>query len=204
MADCTCKHTPTTKSERSTLFLALLLNALMFIIGLSAGIYAESSALIADSLDMLADTIVYSLSLIAVGRSSRFKISVAKISGGLLLFLGAGMLLEVIHKGVVGSSPESTIMIGVACGSLIVNTFVLLLLKKFRNSEAHLRAAWIFTRADVLANLSVIISGILITLSNSNYPDLIVGFAIGLYVIKESLEIIRSSINIRFLIGPRF
>ena len=86
-------------------------------------------------------------------------------------------------------------MIVVACMSLIINTIVLKLLKKFRNGEVHLRATWIFTRADVVANIGVIFSGILVLLTKSRYPDLIVGFAIGLYVIKEALEIFKESLK---------
>lgn len=189
--NCGCHHTATKKTEQKTLMVAFILNASMFIIGLVAGILAQSTALIADSLDMLADALVYLLGLWAVGRTIYFKATIAKLSGGLLSLLGVGVLFEVGRRAWLGSSPESSIMIGVACLSLVINTIVLMLLRKFREGEVHLRATWIFTRADVIANLGVILSGILVILTKSRYPDLIVGFAIGLYVIKEAVEIFR-------------
>lgn len=195
MADCGCSQIATTKAERKTLLIALLLNALMFVVGFAIGILAESTALIADALDMLADSLAYLLGLVAVGRTIKFKKMLASISGGILLILGIGVLVEVGRRAFVGSAPDGGLMIGVACLSLIVNTTVLKLLKKFRHGEVHLRATWIFTRADVVANLGVIISGILVLLTNSQYPDLIVGFAIGLYVIKEALEIFKDSLK---------
>ncbi|QDP71399.1 cation transporter [Legionella israelensis] len=195
MTDCGCQQVATTKSERKTLTIALILNALMFVVGLTAGIIAQSTALIADSLDMLADSFAYSLGLLAVGRTAKLKKIIAVTSGGLLCFLGLGVLFEVGRRAWFGSSPESSLMIGVACLSLIINTIVLKLLKKFRNGEVHLRATWIFTRADVVANIGVIFSGILVLLTKSRYPDLIVGFAIGLYVIKEALEIFKESLK---------
>jgi Co/Zn/Cd efflux system component len=56
-----------------------------------------------------------------------------------------------------------------------------------------MRAAWIFTRADVVANLGVILSGVLVAVTGARYPDLIVGAAIGIYVIKEAAEILREA-----------
>jgi Co/Zn/Cd efflux system component len=57
----------------------------------------------------------------------------------------------------------------------------------------HIRAAWIFTRADVVANLGVIVSGVLVAATGVRYPDLVVGAAIGVYVIKEAVEILREA-----------
>ena len=195
MTDCGCQQIATTKEERKTLTIALILNALMFVVGLIAGIIAQSTALIADSLDMLADSFAYFLGLMAVGRTAKLKKRIAITSGGLLCFLGLGIVFEVGRRAWFGSFPESSLMIVVACISLIINTIVLKLLKKFRNGEVHLRATWIFTRVDVVANIGVIISGFLVLLTKSRYPDLIVGFAIGLYVIKEALEIFKESLK---------
>ena len=167
----------------------------MFVVGFVIGVIGQSTALIADSLDMLADSLAYFLGLMAVGRTIKLKKIIAATSGCLLCFLGAGVLVEVGRRAWLGSSPESTLMIVVASLSLIVNTIVLKLLKKFRHGEVHLRATWIFTRADIIANIGVITSGILVFLTNSRYPDLIVGFAIGLYVIKEAVEILKESLK---------
>lgn len=191
MKPCDCHHEAKTEDERRRLYLALLLNFAMFVIGLSAGLLAHSTALIADSLDMLADSFVYGLGLIAIGGSRALKDGIVKSSGTILLFLGISILLETVRRAYVGSSPESTVIIAIACLSLAVNVYVLRLLSTFKNSDAHLKAAWIFTRADVIANLGVIVSGIFVWVLRSHYPDLIAGFVIGLYVVKESLSIFR-------------
>lgn len=193
MTNCGCHPKATTTSERKILIIALILNASMFVIGMIAGVLAESTSLIADSLDMLADAAAYTIALYAIGRSQRFKGMAAALSGGLLLVLGIGVLIEVIRRAWLGSFPEGTIMITVACISLIVNVNVLRLLKGFRKGEVHLRATWLFTRADIIVNLGVIFSGLLVALTKSRYPDLIVGFFVGLYVIKEAFEILREA-----------
>jgi Co/Zn/Cd efflux system component len=165
----------------------------MFVVGLIAGLVAQSSGLIADSLDMLADAAAYSIALSAVHRDDLFKAKAANVSGGLLLVLGMGVLLDAARRGILGSAPESGIMMGIASVSLVVNATVLYLLSKYRNREVHLRATWIFTRVDVIANLAVILSGLTILLTGFRFVDLIVGAAIGFYVIKEALEILREA-----------
>jgi Co/Zn/Cd efflux system component len=84
-------------------------------------------------------------------------------------------------------------ILGVALLAMTVNAAVLRLLSKHRDGEIHLRAAWIFTRADVIANLGVIVGALLVMASGSNLPDLVVGSAIGLYVMKEARVILRDA-----------
>lgn len=190
---CECHSTANTSVERKILLIALALNASMFIVGMIAGVLAHSTSLIADSLDMLSDAAVYTIGLSAINRSLMFKVRAATLSSGLLLILGIGVLFEVTRRAWLGGLPESNTIIIVACISLIVNAYVLRLLSRFRKAEAHLRATWIFTRADVIVNLGVILSGVLVALTKSRYPDLIVGFIVGLYVIKEALEIFKDA-----------
>ena len=111
----------------------------------------------------------------------------------MLLVLGVCVLLDALRRSVVGSAPEGTVMIGVASLSLAVNATVLYLLTKYRTQGVHLRAVWIFTRADVIANLGVMLSSLIIQLTGFRVSDLIVGAAIGLYVIKEAFEILRKA-----------
>jgi Co/Zn/Cd efflux system component len=82
------------------------------------------------------------------------------------------------------------IVIATAVVSLIVNASVLRMMRRFRQGEAHLRATWLFTRVDVIANLAVIVSGLLILLTGFRFLDLMVGAGIGLFVVKEAVEII--------------
>jgi cation diffusion facilitator family transporter len=185
-----CECQPATAiTDKKILIIALILNFIMFVIGLIAGIIAQSTGLIADSLDMLTDASAYSLALLAIGRSVRFKETSALVSGSFVFILGIAVLIDVGRRALLGSAPESAIIITIACISLLVNGVVLYLLRRFRDGEIHLHATWIFTRADVIANLGVILSGVLIVFTKSPYPDLIVGFAIALYIIKEAFEI---------------
>lgn len=191
---CDCTPPPVTADQqRQILKIALFLNAAMFGIGMTAGVLAQSTGLMADAIDMLADASAYALGLMAVNRGLAFRKNSARLSGMLLLALGLAVLAEVVHRAVVGSEPQAAIMMGFSLLSLAVNVTVLRLLAPFRSGEVHLRATWIFTRADVVANVGVLGAGLLILLTGWTALDLIAGFLIGCYVMKEAAEILKES-----------
>lgn len=139
---------------------------------------------------MLADALAYSLALAAVGRGEFAKATAATFSGLLLLALGMVVLVDAVRRALVGASPEATLMIAVAATALLVNIAVLRLLNTQRDDEAHIRAGRIFTRADLVANLAVIASGIAVLLTGNRLFDLLVGAGIGIYVAREAVEIL--------------
>ncbi len=194
MSDCGCGPTEAeTKEQRRALWIALILNGIMFVVEATTGIIAQSTGLIEDGLDMLTDASAYAIALAAIGRSANFKAKAATLSGSLLMLVGIGVLADVVRRAIVGSTPEGSWMIAVALVALLVNIIVLRLLSKQRRDEVHIRAAWIFTRADIVANSAVIASGVAVLLTSIGYFDLFVGAAIGLYVVKEALEILRDA-----------
>ena len=202
MADCGCSPvTPETAEQRRMLTLALGLNAIMFVVETTSGIIGNSAGLIADGLDMLADASAYAVALLAIGRGLRFKSNAAMASGLLLLILGCAVLLDVARRAISGEPPEGLLMVLVASIALAVNATVLKLLSRYRDGEVHLRATWIFTRADLVANMAVIVSGVAVLVTEIRALDLIVGAGIGIYVIREAFEILsearksRSAVN---------
>lgn len=190
MSDCGCHHEAKTAQERRVLMIALALNAAMSVIGGIAGWIAQSTGLLADALDMLSDATAYAIGLVAIGRTARFKANAAWLSGSVLLVLGVLVLVEVGRRVAQGAEPLSVWMIGTALLSLAVNVTVLRMLSPLKSGEVHLRATWLFTRADVVANVGVILAGALVLWLGSPYPDFVIGALIGLYVIKESFEIL--------------
>lgn len=193
MSDCGCEvQAPGSARQRRVVGIALGLNAAMVVVGTITGILAQSSGLIADALDMLADASAYAIALLALERAMSFKQRAAEISGSILALLGAGVIVDALRRAFTTSDPEGWVMFVVAALSLAVNTTVLRLLRRYRDEEVHLRAAWIFTRADVIANLGVIAAGVLVLAIGSRIPDLVIGCAIGLYVLKEASEIWRN------------
>lgn len=190
---CECGNAPAqSAAERSTIRVALTLNVAMFIIGVVAGYLADSTGVIADALDMGTDAVAYALALRAITRGDAFKRNAVRRTGVVLIVLG-GIAIEAVRRGFVGSEPVGIAMMAYSIVSFAVNLYVLTRLTKYRNGEVHLRASYICTRADVIANIAVFVSGAIVAVMRFTVVDLIVGFAIGIYVLKEALEILREA-----------
>lgn len=193
---CDCGHaSANTEDERKTLRVALMLNATMFVVGMAAGLWAQSSGLMADALDMLTDATAYGLGLMAATRGMRFKLYSARWTGATLMLLSVGIVADVIRRFLFGSDPLGAAMVGFSVLSLCVNVTVLRMLAQFREAEVHMRASWICTRADVVANFGVLASGLVVLATGWRYADLVVGLAISVYVAKEAIEIWQQSRN---------
>jgi Co/Zn/Cd efflux system component len=159
MSNCGCGSDQTENLERKTLLALLAINAVMFFTEITLGFLAESTGLIADSLDMLADAGVYGLSLFVVGKGIERQSRAASISGVLQIILGIGVIVEVTRRLLFGSEPESLLIIAVGTAALMANIYCLFLLSRHREAGVHMRASWIFSTNDVIANFGVIISG---------------------------------------------
>ncbi len=177
--------------EARTLWLLLVVNGLMFIVELIAGLVFESSGLLTDSLDMLADAGVYGLSLYVVGRTPAHKLRATWVSGFLQAALAVGALVEVGRRAIWGSEPQPEGMMALALVALVVNAACLALVYRHRNGEVHMKASYIFSANDVLANLGVVVAGALVAVTGSHVPDLIVGLGIGGLVLSGAFRILR-------------
>jgi cation diffusion facilitator family transporter len=190
---CDCHLEAKEGIQNRALVLLLAINATMFCAEVVAGILANSTALLADSLDMLADAAIYGIALYAVGKPNIAKSRAAFTSGIFQGVLGLLVVSEVIRHLLYGSEPASLAMMVVGAAALAANVSCLWLLRKQRRGEVHIRASWIFTRTDALANVGTILGGGLVLATRSALPDLIVGAAISLAVLYGSFEIIRDA-----------
>ena len=182
---------PSSEQEARTLKIVLAINASMFVGEATGAILADSSALLADSLDMFADAAVYGIALFGVHRARARQLRAARISGFLQMLLAAGAFVEVVRRLVFGSEPEAPLMMGVAAVALTANVTCMWLLARHRRGGAHMKASWIFTTNDVIANLGVIVAGVLVRTLHSNVPDLVVASLIALVVLNGAIRILR-------------
>ncbi len=195
MSDCGCEIEIKNKEESRILIILLSINATMFFIEITLGIISESTALIADSLDMLADAAVYGIGLYAVGKAAIVKIKAAYISGIFQVLLGIIVFIDIVRRTILGSEPESILMISVGILALIANLICLQLISKHKDGEVHMRASWVFSKNDVIANLGIIFAGILVYLFDSRFPDIIIGLVISIIVIRGGIHIIKDAKN---------
>jgi len=190
MSECGCEIEIRDKSQRNVLIVLLAINAAMFIFEFGLGWYAESTGLIADSMDMLADAIVYGIGLYAIGKAAEHKAHAALLSGWFQGALGLLILVDVARRVIVGSEPVSALMMGVGVIALIANIICLRLIQRHKDGEVHMRASWIFSKNDVIANTGVILSGALVWLLDNRWPDLVIGCLIALVILNGARRIV--------------
>lgn len=181
----------TERIEKTTLRRLLAINGLMFVIEIVAGWRGDSAGLLADSLDMLADASVYGISLFAVGRAPSLQSQAARASGWIQIGLGISVQVEVIRRFMYGSEPEGILIILIGLLALCANLLCLKLLAKHRSGGIHMRASWIFSTNDVVANSGVIVSGFLVMLMGNRTPDLVIGAIVSAFVIRGGWRILR-------------
>ncbi len=193
MPDCGCGIEVNNRQQQKVLLLLLFINTVMFFVELTLGIIADSTGLIADSMDMFADAMIYAVALYAVGKAFHNKIRAAYLSGILQCLLAAAVMIDVARRSIWGSEPDSQLMIGVGLIALVANVICLVLISKHRKGEIHMRASWIFSKNDVIANVGVILSGFLVEFFSSSIPDLLIGFMIAGIVVKGGVSIVRDA-----------
>lgn len=179
--------------QRRVLILVLTLNAAMFAVEFGSGWIAHSSALTADSLDMLGDAIIYAMSLYAVGRGPRWQAGLAFSKGAAMAALGLAVVGQIVATLWLGHQPHQAWMGGIGTLALAANLACLLLLTRHRHDDLNLRSTWTCTRNDVLANLGVLAAAAGVALTGTPWPDLIAGAAIAALVIGSSLRVLRDS-----------
>ncbi len=187
-------------AERRALRMLLALNGTMFVAEVTAGVMADSMGLVADGLDMLADAVVYGLALYAVGRPAGHKVRAALGAGYAQLALAVAALIKLALALVHGSSPEALPMVGISLLALGANVWSLAILKRYRRGEVHLRAAWIFSATDVQVNLAVILAAVLVTVTKSGIPDLVIAGGICVLIVRSVLQILKDAYRERALL----
>ncbi|MEQ8549291.1 MAG: cation diffusion facilitator family transporter [Cyclobacteriaceae bacterium] len=177
--------------QRRILWWVLGINFGFFVIEMTTGWISRSMGLIADSLDMLADSIVYGLSLLAVGATMSRKKQVAKISGYFQMGLALLGFSEVLRRFFSESeTPLFQWMIIVSLFALVGNLVSLWLINKAKSEEAHMQASAIFTSNDIIVNGGVILAGVLVYFLDSKWPDLAIGGIVFAFVMRGAVRIL--------------
>ena len=175
--------------QSATLKIVLAINAVMFVVELTSGLLARSTALLSDSLDNLGDALTYGLSLYAVSRDARSKSKVALFKGGLILVAGLFVLGQVIYGIVHPGVPVFETMGIVSLIALAANTTCLALLWKHRAEDVNMSSVWECSRNDIASNVAVFIAAGAVWLTQSGWPDLIVGFALACLLLRSAIGV---------------
>jgi len=194
MADCcndkACEIEALRDRQSSVLKIVLGINAVMFLVELSAGLVAGSVSLIADSLDMLGDALVYGFSIYVVARGARMKAKAAFLKGGIMAAFGLFVFGQAMYKLINPHVPsfETIGVIGVL--ALAANSLCLLLLWRHRADDINMSSVWLCSRNDIIANVSVLCAGIGVWLTSSGWPDILVGLGLAALFLRSAVFVL--------------
>jgi cation diffusion facilitator family transporter len=179
--------------QRRVLLWVLAINAAMFVIEFSAGYIANSSALMADAVDMLGDAIVYVLSLFALHRGARWEAGAAMAKGLIILAFFVVIVVEIILKLRYGVPPSSDLMLVFGALALLANLTCLVLLWRFRKTNVNMSSTFECSRNDVMANVGVLAAAAGVAATQSAWPDILVGAAIAVLFLRSALRVLREA-----------
>lgn len=174
---------------RRVLIIVLAINGLMFLLEFTAGLIAHSAALMADSMDMLGDALVYGVSLYALDRSLRWRAGAALFKGAFILVLGVGVLVQIGMKMLYGVPPSSALMLVFGAMALAANLLCLRLLWRFQADNVNLSSTFECSRNDVIANAGVIAAAGGVALFQSPWPDIAVAMVIAFLFLRSAARV---------------
>jgi cation diffusion facilitator family transporter len=178
---------------RKALWLVVALNLGFGLFEVGGGLWAGSQALLADSLDFLGDGTISLLGLLALAWGATARARVAYAQGLFLLALGIGVVGVAIYRAWTATAPEAELMGVIGFAALAVNVTAALILSRYRKGDANVRAVWLFSRNDALANVAVITAAGLVAWTREAWPDLVVAAAIAGLFLHSALEIMRGA-----------
>jgi Co/Zn/Cd efflux system component len=192
MDEC-CEVREIPREQRRTLQIVLLINAVMFLTESVAGVLAHSTALFADSLDMLGDAIVYGFSLYVIGRGIAWQARAALLKGLIMAAFGIGLLVQVAFKITRDVTPTVEVMGVVGTLAFAANLWCLALLWRRRGDDINMRSAWICSRNDVLGNVAVLIAAGAVAVTGSPWPDIVIGLLVASVFGRSAVQVVRDA-----------
>jgi Co/Zn/Cd efflux system component len=200
MADCcsgTCSTTeaPVDPRFRLALWIALVVNTLMFGVEFVGGLSAGSTSLLADAVDFAGDAANYALSLSVLSLGLLWRARAALVKGVTMGVYGLLVLAKTGWEILYGLPPEAYTIGAIGALALVANLGVALTLYRFRDGDANMRSVWLCSRNDAIVNLAIIFAAIGVLGSGTRWPDLLVAAIISSLALSSARIVIRQARN---------
>lgn len=159
---------------RRILWVALLVNATMFLVELGAGFSSGSLSLLADAIDFAGDALNYGVSLAVLASALAWRARAAMLKALSMMGFGLYVLVSALWAVWNGRVPDAPTMGVVAMLALLSNVSVAWLLYAFREGDANMRSVWLCSRNDAIGNVAVLLAALGVFGTGTAWPDLLV------------------------------
>ncbi|MCR2747288.1 cation transporter [Limnobacter parvus] len=178
---------------RKVLWIALIANAAMFFIEIGASWRSGSVALLADAVDFGGDAANYALSLFVLSMALQTRAKAALVKGVSMGLYGVGVLGFALYAAFSGEVPVHTTMGLVALLALAVNVGVAAIQYKYREGDSNMRSVWLCSRNDAIGNLAVLGAAVLVGVTQTAWPDLVVAALMASLGLSASVSVIKQA-----------
>jgi Co/Zn/Cd efflux system component len=186
-------HRTTDQAWRRILWIALAINAAMFLVEIVAGVAAHSASLRADALDFLGDAANYAISLGVAGMALVWRARAALLKGASLLLLGLWVIGTTVSLAIAGTLPQAETMGIIGVLALAANLLCAVMLWRHREGDANRRSVWICSRNDAIGNIAVVLAAFGVFGTGTLWPDLIVAAILAGLGVSGGIQIIRQA-----------
>lgn len=195
-----CEHdTPAQQNRldlhryRRILWVALLVNAIMFLVEVAAGISASSLSLLADAVDFAGDALNYGVSLAVLAAAVAWRARAALLKAASMMGFGLFVLGSAVWSVWHGDVPVAATMGAVATLALAANLGVAWMLYAFREGDANMRSVWLCTRNDAISNLAVMAAALGVFGTGTAWPDLAVAGLIATLALQGGWQVMQQA-----------
>jgi len=178
---------------RKALWLALALNATMFVVETMSSWTSGSVSLLADAIDFLGDAGNYAITLAVLGMGIAARSRAALFKAACMGAFGVLVIARALWALAAGIAPEAATMGVVGAAALAVNAGVALMLYRFRSGDANMRSVWICSRNDALGNLAVLLAALGVFGTGSVWPDVVVAGVMAGLALTGSSTVLRQA-----------
>ena len=176
---------------RRVLWIALAVNAAMFLLEIGGGLSSGSVSLLADAIDFLGDAANYGLSLAVLSMGAVARARAALVKAVSMLVFGAAVLGRAGWAVISGAPPEPITMGVVGLLALLSNVGVGVLLYAYREGDANMRSVWLCTRNDAIGNIAVLAAALGVLGTGTRWPDLAVAAVMGGLALSAGISVTR-------------
>jgi Co/Zn/Cd efflux system component len=192
---CPQPGSPVDPQYRRVLWIALAVNAAMFLVEVAAGLQAQSVALLADAVDFFGDAANYGVSLAVLAMLPSWRSRAAIAKGLTMGAFGVFVLAKAAWNATTGIVPEPITMGAIGFTALLANVGVAVMLYRYRTGDANMRSVWLCSRNDAIGNVAVMIAAFGVFGANSNWPDLVVAAVMGVLALIAASSVVRLALR---------
>jgi Co/Zn/Cd efflux system component len=189
------KNAPPDPRYRRVLWVALAINASLFLIEIVAGFAARSVSLQADALDFLADSANYAISLFVLSMALRTRARAALIKGVSMGAFGVWVLGSTVWHALYGTLPEAETMGIVGFAALVANGATFAILWAYRAGDSNMRSVWLCSRNDVIGNLAVLLAAVGVFGTGTGWPDVLVAAVMAGLALQGAWQIVHEALT---------